>query len=256
MKLARSLAVLCLLLFPLVIVLPNAAYGSNISFSLKLFGGLNYLSGGDFNTGLQGLNDYEGRNFWYFGLSHTGGEYNPVHLGVHFGGDLIIQITPALGLGIGAGYLQGKRESLITYGPVTAGDETTARVSAVPLRLGIYYALPMGNRFNINLNAGLSYYLAKMSYDLRSYGGTFWTLYTVEADGGGLGFQGGLGLEFKVASAVSFFLEGQGRYANLGGFEGTTDISNSFGSHAAQTGKLYFFRLTQAYLGTFPESSP
>ncbi len=252
MKLSRFLAVCVLALFPLAIVLPNAAYGSNISFSLKLYGGLNYLSGGDLNTGLQGLNDYDGRNFWFFGLTKTGGDYNPVHLGANFGGDLIIQITPAIGIGIGAGYLQGSRESMITYGPVSAGDNTTAKVSAVPLRLGVYCTLPAGKIININFNAGLSYYLARMSFDIRSYGGTSWTQYSAQADGGGLGFQGGMAIEFKVAPALSLFLEGQGRYASLGGFDGTLDVTNNFGGHLSQSGKLYFYELTTLYLGTYP----
>jgi hypothetical protein len=246
------LAPLFLSLFALALVFPCPAQGSNLSFSLKLYGGLNNLSGGDFNTGLQGMNDLDGKYFWFFGLTKTGGAYNPVHWGMTLGGDLILQITPAWGIGLGTGFLQGNQESSITYGPVTAGDDTTAKLSAIPIRLEAYYTVPTESRIKVCLHGGLGYYLAKMSYDLRSYAATSWTRYAVQADGGGLGFQGGLGLEFKLSPALSLFLEGQGRYASLSGFDGTLDFLTSSGAHLTRTGKVYFYRMTTVFLGTFP----
>jgi len=202
MKIVRYWTVLFLAFFSLALVLPSPVHGSNLSFNLKLYGGLNYLSGGDFNTGLQGLNDFDGRYFWFFGLTKTGGQYKPVNWGMTFGWDLIIQITPAWGIGLGAGFLQGSRESSITYGPVTAGDDTTAKLSALPIRLEAYYTLAAGSIMNVSFHGGLGYYLAKMSYDLRSYAGTSWTRYATQADGGGLG------LEFRLSPSLSLFLEG------------------------------------------------
>lgn len=221
MRAAKIMAVLFLTFIPLAILFPGSAYGSNISFSLKLYGGLNYIFGGDLNEGLKGVNDYYAKYFWYFGLTKSGGDYNPVHLGLDFGGDLIIQITPTVGIGLGAGHLRGTSESSITFTPVAAAEKTTATVSAVPLRLGMYFSLPAGAIVNVNFHAGLGYYLAKVSFDFRSSAPGSWEQSSARADANGLGFHGGLGLEFRLSPVISLFLEGLGRYASISGFEGS-----------------------------------
>lgn len=239
-------------IFPFMIIFPVVVQGSPLSFDVKLYGGLNYLSGGDLNTGLKGFHDYEGEYFCFFGLAHTGGEYNPVHWGLDFGGDFILRITPALGVGVGAGYIQGTNDSAITYGPVAAGMTSSAELSAVPLRLSVFYTLTALNAIRFNGYAGLGYYLAKASFDFRPYSPGDWVLYRLDADGGGLGFHGGLGIELKVSPAIAFFLEGQGRYASLGGFEGTASLSGSGGSSTSATGTVYSFTMIQGLLGNFP----
>jgi hypothetical protein len=233
------------------VIFPPPAACSNISFSLKLYGGLNYLSGGDLNEGLKGINDYYARFFWYYGLTKSGGECKPVHVGLDCGGDFIIHITPALGIGLGAGYLQGTSDSTVTFTPVTAEVKTTPKASAVPLRLGLYITLPAGAFANFNIHAGLGYYLTKMSYDLRTSVAGAWNLTTVKADANGLGFQGGIGLEFKFSPAISIFFEGQGRYARIEGFKGSIAVTDSLGGHASENGKLYYYKLTEVPLGAF-----
>ncbi len=240
----------------LILADPAAGFGSDLKFSLNLYGGLNYLSGGDLNKGLQGMNDYDGRFFWYYGLSHVSGEYEPVHMGMNFGGDFILQITPALGIGLGAGYLQGKSESHITYGPVDAGDDTTARVQAVPIRLTVYYTVPTGSLLAVRFHAGLAYYLAKMSYDWRSHAALSWNLAQADTSGGGFGVHGGLGFEFNVSPAFTLFLEGQGRYANLGGFEGSLTLSGPGGSFESANGTVYYYVVNLPPLGSFPAITP
>ncbi len=250
---STRLAIVVLAMIPVLTAAdPGACFGSNLRLSLNLYGGLNYLSGSDLNTGLQGLNDFEAKTYWFFGLTRIGGEYKPVHLGASFGGDLIIQFTPALGVGVGAGYLQGSSQSALTFSPVNAVVDTTAKLSAIPLRVSVFYTLPLGSGFEVRLQAGLDYYLAKMSYDLNSHAAGTGTRYQAEADGGGLGFHGGLGLEFDLSPGVSLFFEGQGRYANLGGFDGTFSVTNWLGWHASDTGKLYYFVLNTGVLGAYP----
>jgi len=248
----KIVAGVLIFVLPMLFVSPPNVRGSSLGIDLKLYGGLNYLSGGDFNTGLKGFTDYEGKYLWFFGLSPTGGEYNPVHGGMDLGGDLILRITPVWGVGIGAGYIRGTRDSEITYGPVSAGMTTTATLSAVPLRFGVFCALPLSSAIHIDLHAGLGYYLARASFTFRPYTPGSWVLYKMDADGGGLGFHGGLGIELKVSPAIAFFLEGQGRYASLGGFEGTSSISGSGGGGTSASGTAYFFTMVQGILGNFP----
>lgn len=246
------MAVLFLTFGSLTVLFQGFARGSNGSFSLRLYGGLNYLSGGDLNEGLKGINDYYAKYFWYFGLTKSGEEYNPVRLGRNFGGDFIIQITPTIGIGVGAGYLQGKSESRINFTPVAAAENTTAEVSAVPLRLGMYLAFPARAPFKINFHAGLGYYLAKLSFNFRSSAPGSWEQQSVKADANGLGFHGGIGLELKLISAVSFFIEGEARYARISGFKGTGEKSDSYGDFGSDSGKLYYYQTYSTTLGAFP----
>jgi hypothetical protein len=252
MKASRILAVFLLTFFLATILGPSSTYGSSIGFSLKLYGGLNYLYGGDLNEGLKGMTDYYEKYFWYFGLTKSGGEYNPVHKGMNFGGDFIIQFTPAVGIGFGAGYLQGKSESTVTFTPVEAEIKTAPKASAIPLRLGMYLTLPAGPVVNINFHAGVGYYLAKISYDFRTSAAGDWEQHKIEADATGLGYHGGIGLEFRLSRAVSLFFEGQGRSARIGGFKGSMEETHSSGSPSSENGKLYYYQYTAGVLGTFP----
>jgi hypothetical protein len=235
----------------LAIISSPPAACANISFSLKLYGGLNYLMGGDLNEGLKSMNDYYARYFWYYGLTKSGGDYKPVHLGLDGGGDIIIHITPALGIGLGAGYLQAKTESTVTFTPVAAAIKTTPQASALPLRLELYLTLPAGAFANFNIHAGLGYYLTKMSYNFRTSAAGGWAQYGIKAEANGLGFQGGIGLEFKFSPVLSLFLEAQGRYARIKGFKGSITVTDSLGGHASENGKLYYYRLAEVPLGVF-----
>jgi len=251
MRALKIKAVLFLTFIPLAILFPGSALGSNISFSLRLYGGLNYISGGDLNEGLKGVNDYYAKYFWYFGLTKSGGEYRPVHRGVNYGGDFIIHMTPNIGIGFGADYLQGTSESTVTFTPVAAVDKTTAEVSAIPLRFGLYFTLPAGAFINFNVHVGLGYYLAKISYDFRSSVPGSWERLSVQAEAKGLGYHGGIGLELKFSPAISLFLEGLGRYASISGFEGSGEKTDSYGSHGLDNGKLYYYKTYSGILGTF-----
>jgi hypothetical protein len=252
MKTTKLLGLLCAAFILSAVLLPAPAACSDLRVSFKLYGGLNYLSGSDLNDGLKGMNDYYDRYFWFFGLTRSGEEFRPVHLGFNFGGDFIVQITPLLGVGLGAGYFQGMNESLATYGPVAASVKTNPKLSAVPLRLGLNVTLPAGALMNINFHGGLGYYLARMSYDLRSTAPGSWFQYSVEAEASGFGFHGGIGLEFKLSPTISLFFEGQGRYARIGGFHGSIDIADSSGGHGSENGKLYCYKYIIPPLGTFP----
>jgi hypothetical protein len=252
MKALRILAVFLSTFFLAAILAPGSAYGSGIGLSLKLYGGLDYLNDGDLNEGLKGMTDYYEKYFWYFGLTKSGGEYKPVHMGTNFGGDLIIQFTPAVGIGLGAGYLQGTSESTVTFTPVEAEVKTAPKASAIPLRLGMYLTLPAGPIVNINFHAGLGYYLAKISYDFRTSAAGDWHQQSIEADATGLGYHGGFGFEFKLSRAVSLFFEGQGRSARIGGFEGSIEETDSSESPSSKNGKLYYYQYAAGVLGTFP----
>jgi len=217
--------------------------GEDSPASLRLWGGVNYLLAKDINDGNTGWNDYVKAFAEVFGWSALG-ETKPIRMGYDFGGDLIVNLTPRIGLGFGAGYLQGAKESIITFTQGTDKMTMTSKpnIRAVPLRAGLFLNLPMGERARLNLNGGAGYYISKYSHEWKnegtSSGSTVYNKITQEATASGIGFHGGFGLEFDLASNLAFFIEGQARYAKIGGFEGTYKEDSE-----QEEGKLYYFEL-------------
>ena len=239
-KRAIPIVFLCLLLF-----FPAIAKAEK--FSLKLSGGMNYLLMGDINKGIKGISDE-----WSGMVASRGGyaqgEVKPLHLSYDLEGTVIINLTPQIGMGLGIGYIQGDRTSEIIFSGSVEGSLTNdLEIKAIPFRLGVFYTLPIKERINVVFNAGLAMYLAQCDYERRPVTNLMGPMAArLESSSEGLGFHGGVGLEFKIASNCSFIFEGQGRYAKIGGFEGThTEFFPSF------EGTLYYYEETTA-TGTYP----
>jgi hypothetical protein len=127
------------------------------------------------------------------------------------------------------------------------------QVTAIPIRAGLYFALPMGSLVNLTLNAGAEYYLAKVKYSLRIETTSNWSQDDVDVDSKGkIGFCGGLGLEIKVHPNLSIILEGRGRYARLDEFEGKETSTNSVMPPITDNGKLWYAEIIPAPGYRFP----
>jgi hypothetical protein len=218
---------------------PNWAE-AGLGFKVRLYGGLGYLSGGDLNSGMEGLMDgYKGA---FMGVGATAaGKFEPAHFGPALGGDLILQLSPVIGLGLGTGYIQASKDSSIVI--IKAGHTYTVsakpELSAIPIKLNLFASVPAGP-VTFNFHGGVGYYLSKLSYLFRFAAAAG----SLEYDGqlktrGGFGFQGGIGLEFHIASALNFFIEAQGRYIRIDGFEGTNTTKVTGYPNDSTTGKLY-----------------
>jgi len=237
-----------------IILIILVAAPARARLGLRLWGGLNTLSGGDLNEGTKGW-------FEYYRLdelnSYTpGGEFQPTHLGYDLGGDLLFQFSPVLGIGVGAGYLTASRSFSLNYtrpgwDPVVYTSKTA--LGAVPLRLSLYYSLPLGPSFHITFHLGGGYYLANLKLHIRAENPTYFEDYDFhQATGGGLGFHGGLGLEIALSEAVSLVLDLTGRWAVISNFHGDFTVSNTWSHGTTPDADLYFFKALDPPFGTFP----
>ena len=117
--------------------------------------------------------------------------------------------------------------------------------SAVPIRLGIFYNVLQSRNLNFFLHGGVGYYLADWKeledYESESQDSSFWKKYETTVHSGGLGFHGGLGLEYRLLGNVSLVLEGSGRYARISGFEGEYNEKSSWGTDTTDEGTLYYY---------------
>ncbi|MCX6560415.1 MAG: outer membrane beta-barrel protein [Candidatus Aminicenantes bacterium] len=223
-------AIIVLALSVLGLTVPAAAQGGR--FSIRLYGAPSLLSGGDVNDGQQGMSDYWSRLADMAGYSVTGA-FGPARFGLEFGGDIVFQISPNLGIGLGAGYINAARESSIEFrqGSETLPETVKPAYGSVPIRLGLFYTIPVSSKMSVVLSGGPELHLARAS--------TLWTLTegsdTIRQEntvkGTGLGFQAAAAFEFRLSPSIGLLLEIAGRYAKFGGLTGTfssSDNSNSF----------------------------
>ncbi len=242
MRIAISLAVM-LSLF-------GTAYGLEEGFKphmvVRLFGGLGFPAIGDLDSGLKGLSD----SIIYLDMASgysAGGGYGNIRYGYDLGGDLIFQFSPNFGIGLGSGFLRASRTTelrLTAPNPTLHNEIWTFEpaVSVVPIRVSLFVFMPIGRSLNLSLNAGPEYYFASISSLIRDeYPAWWWNEREDKATGQGFGFHGGIGLEIRLSSQMSFILEGQARLAKINDLTGTHAYRNSFGYEEQKKGTLYYW---------------
>jgi hypothetical protein len=217
-------------------------------FSFRLQGGWTYILGGDVNRGTKAFFD---PGAWEV----SSGGYRGVHGGYEFGGDIIFALTPRLGIGIGGGYVQISRYSQMSllpgfpswYHGLISSD---TKLSAIPIRAGVYLNLPWRGKFNILADLGLSYYF-KSAYNNESMrlffsdGDTYsFLIITTRAENKEfpIGFNAGISLEYELGHNYYLFLGVQTRYARFRGWTGRSMLLDNSEPPLSEYegGKLYY----------------
>jgi hypothetical protein len=218
--------------------------------SLKLQGGWAYISAGDVNPGTQAYFDWETASWppW-------DGRYLAVHSGYELGGTLIFDLNRTLGIGIGVEYLKSSRTSRMVFSGtyVWGGLSAEPKLTAIPIRLGLFLNAPLRGKINFTANAGVSYYFQARYSDrwYFSYGSGGWvtesmqTTTRAEKKGIPLGLDGGLGIEYKLTRRIFLCMDVRGRYARFRGLRGTTTVEeydevSGTPTTLSETGKLYY----------------
>jgi len=214
--------------------------------SIRLYGGYSHIAAADVNDGSRYYFDLvEAYVAGGFGTA-TGG-YKPVHGGYNFGADVIYQISPALGIGLGVGYMRNASDSLVTFseGTETVDITSAPTLTTMPIRLGLFFTVPMGQKLNLTAGAGAAYYLglkldATQGLEFAADEWMRMTLQASERNGADIGFHGSLGFEYMLSAKMGFFVEAVGRYAKFKNFGTVTGISeDSLGGSDTTEGTLY-----------------
>ena len=200
-----------------------------IEFSMKFYGGMNYMLIGDMNDALQGTTDY------YKDLPNVDIEEDliPPHWGIDLGGELIINFSPQIGIGLGGGYIQVSKETVIDV--IWEGspykDTAHPKATLIPLTFSFHLGLPLGNIMSFVLNAGAGYYLGTIQWqyswdsEYHDYEESW------KSKSNTIGFHGGLGLEFNFSRNLALVVEGFGRYAKLKNLQGDFTWKRDFFGH-------------------------
>ena len=224
---------------------PANAAGGGIKIDLRVHGGYSRLAASDVNEGSGGILEFYKLIAEYGGYNYEGG-YKPLHGGYEAGFDFVFLLGPRFGVGLGAGYLRSASEGRLSMTSDTGEMSFDSRLvlSGLPVRLGVYYALPLGRRLSLTANAGAALYVVRTFNDHYSFeAGINWGSQDINADRFGfsdLGFQGGLGLDFRISSTMGVFVEAQGRYAKLKNFgEVSITVASLEGGSQTREGKIY-----------------
>jgi hypothetical protein len=226
--------------------IPAAAAGGGVKIDLRIHGGYSYLSAGDVNKGSGGFFEFYRLLAEYNGWALDGG-YEPAHAGYDAGADVIFLLSSRFGIGIGAGFLRsaGSADMTLTAETGEIVFEGGPALSAIPVRLGLYYALPLGGKLSLTANAGAAFYAGLAFRDhFRYEQDPVWGEQDIKASRwslrANLGCQGGLGFDYEISPKMGFFIEAQGRYAKFRNFgNAAIHVASAEGGSQTREGKIY-----------------
>jgi len=189
--------------------------------------------------------------------------------------DFIFNLTDRFQLGIGSGYIRGSSKGDYAYDYTENGTASWGTYSyndavgynrnysltAIPIRLTLFYTVPMGGKLSFYAYAGAAYYLGSLkhtySMDETFFYEDFSSIYldekyevTATAEGtetaknNTFGGHGGLGLEFKLMPNISLGLEVFGRYANFSKWDSTLDETDTTRTRAYLEGSDWYSDVT------------
>jgi hypothetical protein len=229
-----------------------------LGIGLRLYGGLGYITGGDVNPGLSGSLDLWQAVIFPPDTIKTGG-YKPLHAGINGGCDILLYLQSHWGIALGIDYLKIARTSETKFSD-PGGDgyivfSYLPNVSAIPLKLGLFFDKPLGRKVNLFLHGGGAYYPVRFHYELRMASPDGWSTLTAETTAGCVGFQVGAALEISLSKKLFFFIEAIGRYARVDGFSGMAIDEYSDEPSESNSVTIYFVN-ANAPEGRFPMLFP
>ncbi len=208
--------------------------------SIKLTGGGSGLAVGDINSSLGSIDRRLSSMEWRAYSTEKVMQLNN-RIG-SWDAELKFDFTERLGLGIAvsnAVHLSNASRiplfsSLADAGSPTIGSFTSAPDVRVrmPIRLSIYYSLPVISRLTILLSTGVGYYSGIMKesldYEISDFLGTAWYRSEWQTQWkASLGFHGGLGAEYHLSKRLAFVVEAQYRFVKIGNFKATMSADSN-----------------------------
>ena len=235
-----------------------AGGGLGSDLSLRVYGGLGYVDGGDLSRSISGWRSYyQDRQSSGFSSSY---ELGDMHGTAEVGVEAVLALSRYWSLSLGLGYIRQKTSGEITTrtishqdiatspsGPWTVDFEQTTEqypVSTkwtIPIILSLDYLLELNAKWTLTLGGGGGIYPGRLEYQ-EIYGVESETIseqktgdgvvqfidrlstagdYSEKTQSTGFGLHGRVGLEFELGSSTFLSLTVLGRWVNMNGWEGT-----------------------------------
>ncbi len=195
-----------------------------IGLSLKLSGGGSFFDCGDLERGSQGEFEARAEDIAAQGFTIDEKRAESLNSGLEIAADLTFMVMSRVGVSLGVGAGKADVENLLVFyeSPgVLSNLNSQPNLHTLHVRLGISYWPLLGRLVSFYVQGGVGLYLAdyklNLTLSMRNEGEGF----TQSAKGKGFGVHGGGGFELALNPKVSLFVEAQGCYARLNGFEGS-----------------------------------
>ena len=234
-----------------------------MGFHLKLAGGWAFFRSGDIDQGAKGLYEIGAKSVAARGVDFLERNVKPITSGLKLSCDVVYDLSPRLGVGVGVGYTTARGDDIYQYSQLIAYQNTmnsATNLKVLTLRLGAFYTIPLGHLINFHLNAGPALFITDFTYSRGDRGLGFEESLNIVGKATILGFQGGVELDLRLLERVSLFFDLQGRYAKISNFQGseqTAGWENDIPIPSVQkSGTLYFVPDTPyPRLAVFPVGS-
>lgn len=234
-----------------------------IGLTVRLTGGPSFIEGGDIRKGDRALYDDASD------LAAASGflidrRFNEFDSGFEVTADIVYNFTSKWGLGLGFGYMNLSEHNLLIFNSPGNFENnqvgTSPKIRAYPVRLGVFYNIPISRLFNLTLNSGAAFYFAKYTF-LRASNWYQIDLINQKANTTGIGFHGGISFEVNFHPRAALILEGRGRYAKISGFTGNSYIKRSINppliiEDIEEKGTLYYLEGDGLPVLAFAEQKP
>lgn len=256
----RQVIILILLFFSSAFLAGITQAGERLNFiqrfGIKMSSGFSYLIVGDINNHLESGNEMHMDYAQYFN-GEKKGELRKIRHGSDSEVELTFDIASRLRIGLASGYIYGRRDSSSGFEVSPPGfydvDFTFSpriSISAVPIKLGVYYILPFSSKATLFINAGIGYYFAKTNF--------YWKEREIWAEDGspvfdiremvewdlsskGSGYHGGIGFEYNFTRNLVLVIEAQGRYARIKKLKGDEIYVGTGYAEQNYHGAMYYF---------------
>jgi hypothetical protein len=234
-----------------------------LGLHLMLSGGWALFPSGDIDRGAKGLYNIGAEAIAARGVDILERNTKPLRSALNLSGDIIYDLDPKIGIGIGFGYIHTLGIDTFRYSERKVYENTmnsATDLTVLTFRLGAFYALPIGRLFHIRLNAGPAIFITNLDYNRNAGGLDFEESFSLIGKTTNLGFQGGARLEIRIVERASLFFEVQGRSAKISDFKGSEHLVRRENSLPLPTidnsGTLYYLP-DNPYprLAVFPEGS-
>jgi len=245
----KTNAIILSLLGLLLLARPVLAEEGLSPMSVKLSLGAGFGSDGDFGAFVNDFEDFSKYLAAVMGMNKSGKVQWPT-MGNALGAEFILGVSSRFGLGLGIGSLTKSEKSTIELGsyPFLALEGNfDFKLSSTSLILSAYYLYPLTARVAVTLKGGPGYFWSRGQYVISALGSGVDLTINGDIKDRAMGFQGSLGVEFKISDHISLFAEGSGRLVKFSNWQGDeTEVDNGITSTAVAAP---VWHVTEAYSG-------
>jgi hypothetical protein len=253
-KRAGFLAAVGLFFFSLT--MPSFAQDAPKKFSLILSGGYGTITGGDIPSVMDGMNA-KIRDLAAVADFTVADTLEIAKWGPELEAEFLFRPARNFGVSFGTGYLRKAEDTRVAAeleGLAGIALDWTVTYQVIPLKLSGYYFFEMGSKMTAYAKAGIGYYFGRMTYTIRTeetlLGVTVWDQNVGEATAGGLGFHGGVGVEYPLSTTFAFFIEASGRSVRLKDWSVENNYSTAWESEY-ETGTFWYAEELDTTLGEY-----